>query len=319
MAKSVYTVLGPVEPGALGFTHCHEHLCILPGRSAQVNPALCIDDEMRTLRELQAFRAAGGGAIVDAQPVGCGRSAEVLARLAQQSGVHIIASTGFHKMLFYPEGHWIFAWSEDQLTDLFCAELEHGMCRTADDAPPTGQTGIRAGIIKTALDAGTMDAQYQKLFAAAARAAVTTGAPLMAHIEQGSDPRALADFWQQRGVDLRRVLFCHMDRAVPDLAVHKEICARGITLEYDTIAREKYHGNEREVEIVQELVAAGYGGQLTMGLDVTRERLAAYGGAPGLCFLKETFVPMLLAAGISTATVRDIFVNTPARVLAMGL
>jgi len=287
-------------------------LCIEKGISSEVNPALCIDDPELTLKELADFAAAGGGAVCDAQPVGCGRNPETLRRLSRGSGVNVVASTGFHKLMFYPAEHWMHYFSAEQLTELFCDELERGMYAPCDAGEPGFQTDIRAGVIKAALDTEGLVQRYALLFKAAACAAVTTGAPLMVHIEQNVDPRPLAEFLEAVGVNPCQMIFCHMDRATKDLAIHREIARRGIWLEYDTIAREKYHSNEREGEIILEMVNAGYAGQLIMGLDVTRERLAAYGGEPGLSFILRRFIPLLRETGLSERYIHGFFYENPA-------
>lgn len=313
---SVVTVLGAIRPEDLGFCHSHEHLSIAKGQSYKVNPALRIDDTETTLEELRDYKNAGGRAVVDAQPVGCGRDASVLAELSERSGVHIVAATGFHKMVFYPKDHWVFRLEATDLAMIFMGELELGMYLDCDDARPYRQCGHRAGLIKTALDSGEFTPQYRKLFTAAAEASNRTGAALMVHIEKDSDPVALADFLAGHGVDLCRVVFCHMDRMIPDLAVHKALCGRGISMEYDTIARGKYHSDEREAAIVAEMAASGYEDQILMALDVTRERLVRYGGTVGLPYIKERFIPLLLKNGIAERTVDKIFVKNPAAFFA---
>jgi phosphotriesterase-related protein len=99
----IRTVRGDIAPESLGFCQSHEHLCITKGRPAQVNPDLCIDDPDKSARELTRYREAGGQAVVDAQPVGCGRDPLMLETLSRTSGVHIIASTGFHRLCFTPK------------------------------------------------------------------------------------------------------------------------------------------------------------------------------------------------------------------------
>ncbi|MFR1989782.1 MAG: hypothetical protein ACLS3C_06875 [Oscillospiraceae bacterium] len=47
------------------------------------------------MQELLDYRAAGGSTIVDAQPVGCNRMTKELVQLSRDSGVQIVASTGF--------------------------------------------------------------------------------------------------------------------------------------------------------------------------------------------------------------------------------
>jgi phosphotriesterase-related protein len=197
--KIITTVLGDIAPGDLGFCQSHEHLFIRRGHSAEVNPVLCIDDPPRTLVELETYYHAGGRALVDAQPPGCGRDSAALAELARRSGLHIIASTGFHRMRYYPEDHWIFKADAEELTRFYLDELNEGMYPEENLAPvrlgiragnKTFPDGHRAGQIKTALETGALDKQSQKLFGAAATAAKQSGCAVMVHVEQDADPAA---------------------------------------------------------------------------------------------------------------------------------
>jgi phosphotriesterase-related protein len=312
--KAVTTVTGDVpivSPSSLGFCHGHEHVFISKGRSAEINGTLRIDDVDKSVSELKDFYRAGGRALVDAQPVGCNRDALRLAEISRSSGVHIIASTGFHKTIFYPEGHWIFHANVDELYSIFKTELTEGMYVGCDASYPENVTKIRAGQVKAALDECGVTGPYEKLFSAAARAAADTGRTLMVHIERGSNPVELADLLAEAGVNPERTVFCHMDRATDDINVHYAICSRGIYLEYDTICRPKYHDDEREAEIVRLIIDAGFEDKLTMGLDVTRARLKNYGGTPGLAYIIETFIPLLKKRGVTDAQIRKAFYDNP--------
>lgn len=305
----ITTVLGNILPDELGFCQSHEHIYI---RSCPAQAGGPIDDAEKSLAELAAFYQAGGRAIVDAQPVGCGRDAVVLERLAQQSGVHIIASTGFHKLSYYPAEHWVFATSEGELARLFTCELLEGMFLDADAAFPRRPSRIRAGQVKAALESEGLTPPYRNLFGAAANAAKTAHCPLMVHIEQGSSPLVLADFLESRSLAPDQLVFCHLDRAIPDLAVHKELCRRGMYLEYDTIARPKYHDDEKELNIIEEMLAAGYGERLLLSLDTTGARLESYGGTPGLAYIMSGFIPKMRKRGFSEAQIWRFFVENPA-------
>ena len=307
--RMITTVLGDIPAARLGFCQSHEHVYI---RECPARAGEAIDDKEKSLAELKAYCRVGGGALVDAQPIGAGRDAAALAYLAEQSGVHIIASTGFHKLSYYPEEHWVFSADEEALTRLFTAELEEGMFFDGDTAFPRDQGRARAGQIKTALDVEGLSKRYQKLFRSAAAAAKATGCPFMAHIEPGSDPVALADFLEKEGLSPERVIFCHADRAVRDTGIHLELCRRGIFLEYDTIGRSKYHDDKRELEIITGLLETGYGDKLLLGLDTTRARLCSYGGSPGLFFIINIFIPFMQVYGISEAEIRRFFVENPA-------
>jgi phosphotriesterase-related protein len=308
--RTVATVLGNIEPSALGFCQSHEHLCI-----AGTYPN-CIDDPEKSLAELKLYYSAGGRALVDAQPVGCGRDAAMLLRISKESGVNIIASTGFHKLSYYAIDHWLNTISEERLARLFISELKQGMYLDGDIAFPSRQSRVKAGQIKTALDAEGLSPRYQKLFTAAAEAARAAGCALMAHIERDSDPRRLADFLVKLGLPPDRIIFCHLDRAVADTSIHKEICGQGIYLEYDTICRPKYHDDEKETGIILELVEAGFEKQLLMSLDTTRSRLVSYGGVPGLAYILNVFIPLLLRKGLTETQIKSFFVENPARVFS---
>ncbi len=310
--KKIRTVLGDIEPQKLGFTHCHEHILIEKDKSAEVSGVLLIDEPVKSIMELIEYKAAGGGAVVDAQPVMSGRMAGMLAEASFRSGVNIIASTGFHKTVFYYEDSYMFSQSEDEIARLYISEIEEGMLDSREK--DFAKTDIKAGIIKVAVDSGGIyaDSIYEKLHSAAAEAQKRTGAAVMCHVEQGANAVEIADFYAKRGVDPKRLWLAHMDRAEADLGIHKEILSCGCYMEYDTIAREKYHSDEREREIILEMLAAGYQKQLLLGLDVTRARLKSYGGGVGLDYIIKTFLPYLKAAGVSEAQIARMTLQNPA-------
>ncbi|RIK12691.1 MAG: hypothetical protein DCC51_16715, partial [Anaerolineae bacterium] len=104
------TVLGPVDKGALGVVDAHSHLYIAPVAGGPSDAPVLVG-ETGVGRELATFRAAGGGAVVDCQPGGCGRDGRVLRRLSERTGVHVIAATGFHRRRYYPPDAPLFGLS----------------------------------------------------------------------------------------------------------------------------------------------------------------------------------------------------------------
>lgn len=304
--RRLFAVTGELSENRAGFCQCHEHLFISRGKSAEVNPALLLDSVEKTCEELRRYDAAGGGTVIDAQPVGCNRMPEALLKASQETGVSILASTGFHKMSFYPDNHWIFSAEEAALSKLFLAELTQGMYTDCDSAFPVRQTAVRAGLIKTALDCEGLTPQYEKLFRAAVCASRNADRALMVHVEVGSDPLALLEFLFAAGMPPERIVLCHTDRACGD-SVRRKLLDSGVFLEMDTIGRYKYHSDAREVEIFQELLDAGYREQLLFSLDTTRARMKSYTpGAIGLDYILEIFLPMLRRAGVSKTDLYDI-------------
>ena len=103
------------------------------------------------------------------------------------------------------------------------------------------------------------------------------------------------------------MIFCHMDRAVPELLVHRELLEEGIFLEYDTIGRFQYHSDERELEIFRFMIDGGYEDQLLFSLDTTRARLKSYTPEGiGIDYLLTDFVPKMLAFGFTKQQIHKI-------------
>lgn len=315
--KIVRTVLGDIDPQALSYTQCHEHIFIEQDKSAEVSDVLLIDDLDKSTRELAAYKRAGGAAIVDAQPVMAGRMAEWQVAASKAAGVHIVASTGFHKTVFYYPDSYIFRLGMQEIAQLYRNEIEKGMIgsRTHGHVMTTAQ----AGLIKVAVDRNGIyaDAIYEKLHTAAAEAQVRTGAPLMCHIEQGADAMEVVDFYLSAGVRPERLWIAHLDRARYDAEFHKAILARGVYLEYDTIARFKYHSDEDELKLIRAILDAGYEDRLLIGLDTTRARLKSYGAKTGLDYILTVFLPYMLENGVTKKQIEKMTVKNPRAALAM--
>lgn len=313
----ISTILGDIPANLLGFCQCHEHLMIRKGFSCEVVPSLCIDQPAKSKQELLAYRDAGGNALIDAQPLGCNRMELELAQLSLESGIHILASTGFHKLCFYPKHHWIFTMTSKQLEELFIHEINIGMFTDCDNTLPNMYRNFKASIIKTAIDTAGLTSPYKKLFCAAIAASLKTKTPMMVHIEKDADPIALLNYLLSQGMDPEFLIFCHMDRACKNIALHKEVLSKGVYLEFDTIGRFKYHSNEKELEIIKELLEGGFENQLLFSLDTTNERLRSYcSGAVGLDYILITFIPLMLENGITTTQIHKFFYENCIRILS---
>lgn len=305
--KKIMTVNGLQSPEKLGFCQPHEHLMISKGVPSALHGDLLIDDISKSTGEVMAYKEAGGGTIIDAQPGGCSRVALALAEISTMTGVNIIASTGFHKHIFYPESHWLFTMSCEELQKVFIHELTIGMYDDIDKHFKQTHSTHKAGIIKVALDSCNLTPMYEKCFRAAALASIECDVPLLVHIEQGSNPLALADALLSWGVNPTRIIFCHLDRDVMPMSYYTTILDKGISLEFDTIGRFKYHDDESEVKLVMALLDAGYENQLLFSMDTTRRHLITYNPeGVGLCYILQTFLPMMRIAGMTDEQIHTV-------------
>src|SRR3954470_21699056 len=115
----VQTVLGPVEPTALGWTLPHEHTAIALWHIANRWDYWELRrDEPVIVDELAAFRAAGGGAIVDLTLDGVGRDPSWLAGLARPAGLQVVMGSGWYRGAHSPPEPLIDRRSVDALAEV---------------------------------------------------------------------------------------------------------------------------------------------------------------------------------------------------------
>lgn len=273
----VTTVLGPIEPGALGIVDAHSHVWVEPVPDA-LAPGPSLADREPILVELRAFREAGGGAIVDCQPHGCGRNGNVLAGLSRASGVALVACTGFHRRRYYAPDHPLWELDAGTAAGGFVAELQQGLLETR-----TRQEPVRAGFMKAACEA-TLAETPRNLLVGAAWAARQTGAALAVHTERGEAAEEIVQFLASEGVGVEQMILCHMDKR-PDFGLHRELAQAGVLLEYDTFHRPKYDPEANLWPLIAQMAAAGLDGSVALATDMADSALWAYGGGPGLTSL----------------------------------
>lgn len=315
----IRTVTGDCAPQDVGYCQCHEHLFIAKGKSFDVNPALWMDDEEASLAEVLLYKAAGGKAIVDAQPVGAGSMPQALIRVSEKSGVKIVASTGFHKLIFYSEDHFILHADEKVLQQYFIADLEQGMAVDADVDKPKKRCCAKAGIIKCALDKDGLDYAYTRLFKAAAGAALATGAPMLIHTEDGVYALELINYLKSLGLPSNRIILCHIERSVEPIEEKLKIVKTGVYIECDTIARFKYHSDEDGALFIKRLCDEGFENRILLGLDTTRQRMKSYGGITGLDYILTNYIPLLERTGVTKAQLHKFCNSNPGDALTINL
>lgn len=307
---NITTVLGPIRAENMGYCQMHEHIFVRETPAAAINPALRADDEDRSLQDLNAYRAAGGVSLLDAQPLGAGRSLAALARLSRKSGVNIIAVTGYHVPMFYPKEHWIFTDSMEKLRERFYKELTEGVeCEEGRVYP---------GAVKAAIGTDGPTGRIGECLHAAAGAAAAAGAPLILHTEKGVGAVDAVDICEAEGLAPERVAVCHVDRQAEDFSVHEDVARTGAFLEYDTIARYRYHDDASEMRLIRHMLDFGCANRLLLSMDTTAARLKGYEpDAPGLDFILRNFLPALAKDGVARNTLQNIMVNNPLRLFGI--
>ncbi len=313
----IRTVLGDIAPEELGLCHAHDHVLIGDGIGARANPELLIDDIDKAVEEVAGFARAGGGALVDAMPLDSGRDPAGLIEVSRRTGVHIVATTGFHGPGYYTTTHWSTRIPLESLVDLVCQEIDLGLDAYSYSGPEVTRLPARAGLVKVATGPAGLDARARRMLDLVAEVHLRTGAPVLTHTEHGALAVEQVAELVQRGVAADAVLVSHVDRN-HDVGLHAELAGTGAYLVYDGPSRSKYHPPQQVAELMLVASAAGAGDRLLVGLDLALTSYrTSYGGGPGLAWLLAEFVPCLQTCGMDAADVDRVIRLNPARALSL--
>lgn len=304
----IQTVLGPVAPGDLGFTLPHEHTkCSLWWIENRWDYWELIGDEPRINEELAAYKELGGGTLVDVTPIGIGRDLTRLVRLSKATGLHIVAGAGWYRQAYYPAEARIDRRSIDDLADEIVQEFVDGP--------------VRPGVIgEIGTDKPWVTAQEERVFRAAARAALRTGASVTTHAVQSDVGLAQLSILEDEGLDPARIVIGHCD-SHPRIEHWREIVRRGAHVEADFLGMSftplERAGEPKVIELICTLLNDGFEKQILLSQDVCHDsQLASYGGN-GYTYLQKKFLPKLATAGVNAATIKTITVENPARLLTL--
>ncbi|MEV8432434.1 phosphotriesterase [Streptomyces sp. HUAS 31] len=294
--SAVRTVLGDLRPEELGVCDAHDHLFL----SSPQLPGQELNDASAARAELDAFRAAGGSAVVQWTPYGMGRRAADLPPLSRAAGVHLVCATGLHQAAHYtPE---LLDEVRGKLADVFVSELTVGI----------GTSGVRAGLVKVAGGFHALDTHARWTMTAAAEAHHATDAPIAVHLEAGTGALDVLDLLcGELGVPPQRVILGHLNRS-PDLVVHREAAASGCWLAFDGPSRAHHATDWRMPDAVLALAEAGFGHRLLLGGDTVVAGARSVDGGPGMPYLLRRLRPRI-ASALGEELVERVLVDNPGR------
>jgi predicted metal-dependent phosphotriesterase family hydrolase len=309
----VQTVLGPVDPSALGVVLPHEHTQIalwhIQGRWDYWQ--LTRDAEL-IATELGLFRAAGGGTIVDLTLPGVGRDPRWLVDVARATGLHVVMGCGWYRTAYYPPELLVDRRSVDSLADELVAEISDGV----------GDSGIRPGIIgEIGTDKPWLSAQEERVHRAVARAARRTGLAITTHAVMSPVGRSQLDVFEAEGADPSRVVIGHAD-SYPHLEHYLAIVERGASVEFDFLGMSftpaERQGEGRVIALLCDLLSRGHVDRVLLSQDVCHDSQLTYYGGNGYAYLATSFLPRLREAGVSDAEIQTMTVANPRRLLTIG-
>lgn len=341
------TVTGLVDGDALGITLPHEHVLIdmsvwfvepaeAESKAIAHQPVslgnlgwimfnqynnldnVRLLDEALAIEECGLFKKRGGGTIVDVTSIGLTRNAPALRRVAEATGLNIIAGCGYY-VLPGERGLELDAKSIDEVVAEIVSDLTVGI----------DGSDVRAGIIGEIGCSWPLQEREKKVLTSAAIAQRETGAAITIHPGRGEDsPLEIIDWLAAAGADVSRVIMGHIDRTGFKLETRRRIAATGCYLEYDIFGGNPFYplhfgvfnrpGDRERIEQVKALIDEGFGERVLISQDVClKTKLVKYGGQ-GYSHILNNIVPQMLARGITEADISTMMVDNPRRLLCFA-
>lgn len=315
----IRTLLKDIAPDSVsGSILFHEHLSIrfpltraLAEKAGRPVPPSFSDDVDLMMEETRLAGKDGVSVIVDGGHPDMDRDLDALTRIANGSGVHIVASGGFYMQRNYPDD--IATKSADQIAADLIRDAR------AQRLGAFGEIGQQGGVLTD---------DEKKVFTAVAKAQARTGIPMFTHnaytgvrVVDPPVPMDAAlkqlDVLEAAGADVRHVAIghvCCLDD--PNVATAKALAKRGVFVGFDRVTINAIIPDDKRVAMVLAFLDAGYTDHLLLSSDFSNARSLKKNGGPGIAQTVTSFAPMLTKAGVPEATLKKILVDNPKRLLA---
>jgi phosphotriesterase-related protein len=268
----VETVRGPVEVGDLGRTYMHEHIFVL-STEVQLNyPDEWGDEEARiadAVAKLRQLAGQGVRTIVDPTVIGLGRYLPRIVRVVEQvPELNVVVATGCYTyddvpFFFHHRGPALGALAgdaPDPMATMFVGDIADGIAGT----------GVKAGLLKCAIEHQGLTGGVERVMRAVASAHHQTGTPVTVHTHPGSQSglvvkKVLCD---EEGVDPARIVLGHSGDST-DADHLSELAEAGFVLGMDRFGINVAITFEDRADIVVELCRRGYAGSMVLSQDAS--------------------------------------------------
>lgn len=305
-AHDLRTVTGPLSPARVrGPVLAHEHLALDLTRSGDTEAVV---DPVRhagpVTAELAALREEYGlGLVVEQTCRGMGRDPRALARISAESGVPVVAATGWYYEPFHPPT--VARAGTDELTRALVDEVTGGL----------DGTGVRPGVLGEIGSHGdTPSGTERRVLTAAAHAAHATGLSVATHAQLGRGGTAQLELLTAAGLPPHRVCLGHQD-LLDDPGTHRTLAASGAYVAFDTVGKENYQSDATRLRLLLALLDAGHAERVLLSCDISRHGYLRAEGGHGYGHLFRSFLPRLRAAGADDALIDLLSRRNPLRFL----
>ncbi|MCM6774105.1 phosphotriesterase-related protein [Nocardia sp. CDC159] len=327
---TVETMRGPVDTADLGRTYMHEHVFVVnPDMQYNWPREWGSDDDriVEAVTKLRALAAQGVKTFVDCTAPGLGRNIPLLAKVAEQvPELNIIVSTGVY---ITDEIPFTFSVRGPGLNEIAGTQDPEPMVEffVGDIADGIGDTGVKAGMLKCAIDTEGMTGGVERVMRAVAQAHLQTGTPITVHTHPDSKTgldvkRVLCD---GEGVDPHRVVLGHSGDTT-DIAHLRELGDHGFWLGFDRFGVDFPDGygmptSQSRNDTLIKMCQLGYADQIVLSHDtncymdwMSPQTRNAFLPQWNYLHLGNDVLPYIREHGVTDEQITTMLVDNPRRI-----
>ena len=310
----VETVSGPIDTSQLGRTLMHEHVFVL-SPEMQINyGGFDRDAEIeRAIGKFNDLKARGIDTIVDLTVIGTGRDLSNILPVVEATEIQVIVATGIYTYnevpkYFHFRGPGTELDGPELMTDFFLRDIEEGIAGT----------GVKAGILKCAVDEAGLTYGTERVMRAVAQVHRQTGVPISTHTyapgKVGLDQQRVLE---EEGVDLTRVIIGHSGDTT-DLDYLEELVGKGSYIGMDRFGIDVQLPFEDRVNTVAAMCERGHADKMVLSQDASvyidwldREVVEAVLPKWNYNHITDDVIPALKERGVTEEQVDQMLVVNP--------
>ncbi|XP_065350165.1 phosphotriesterase-related protein [Cloeon dipterum] len=270
------------------------------------------------LEDLKVFKSSGGGTIVENTCHGIGRNSAFMVKASKETGVNIVAGTGFYVQLAFGSDS-ILSSSVEQLASIMRDELTVGVPEAPD---------VKCGVIAEIGSVWPITSFEKRAIEAAAVVQAELGVGVSFHPGRDSGaPEEIARIYLEAGGDRHKGVLSHLDRTLHTKEDLLSFADTGFYCQFDLFGMETslYQLNQQvdmpsdaeRVNRIKWLVEDGRADKITVAHDVhTKHRLMKYGGH-GYSHILLNVVPQMRTKGLTDEVIQGILIKNPQKWLGV--
>jgi phosphotriesterase-related protein len=325
--STVETVTGPVDSVDLGRTYMHEHVFVLTAEVQQNYPLEWGDEEERqadAVAKLTSLAETGVNTIVDPTVIGLGRYIPRIQQVAERvPDLNIVVATGcytYRDLPFFfhhrtPGIRGFLGMEEPEpMVEMFVGDITDGIAGT----------GVRAGMLKCAIDIPGLTPGVERVMRAVARTHLVTGCPITVHTHpQTGQGLEVQRVMGEEGVDPGRVVLGHSGDST-DLDYLTALAEAGFWLGMDRFGINFETTFEQRADTVVELCRRGFADRMVLSHDaacyIDWVEPGAFSAMSQWNYLHigAEVLPYLRDHGVTEGQITTMLVDNPRRIFEGG-